>query len=274
MTLPGSTIVANGLRHHVVIEGDGTPVVLLHGFPDTSYVWRHQIDALARAGFRVIAPDLRGMGDSEKPEDVGSYGLSNHIRDVGAIMDTLGIARAHIVGHDWGAGLAWALATFVPERVDRLAVLSVGRWGARRRSLEQLARAWYMFAFQFDEALETFRRDDWAVLRAWAGPHADVEHTIGHLSEPGALRAAVNIYRANATPAFLFADGVALPKVRADTLGIWGAGDPYLTEEQMIASAEDVAGSWRYERIDDAGHWLMLEVPGRITDLLRGFLAG
>ncbi|HEU5440891.1 MAG TPA: alpha/beta hydrolase, partial [Ktedonobacterales bacterium] len=119
-------ITANGLRFFVVDEGAGAPVVLLHGFPDTSYVWRHQISALVGAGFRAIAPDLRGRGKSEWPKRVEDYQLSNIVADVAGIMDALGVERAHIVGHDWGAAVAWLFASLLPQRVDRLVVLSVG----------------------------------------------------------------------------------------------------------------------------------------------------
>src|SRR5438128_92478 len=104
-TLPGSRVEANGLSFHVVDEGAGTPVVLLLGFPDSSYLWRNQIPALVEAGFRVIAPDLRGFGQSDKPQEVESYLLPVLVQDVAGIMDALGVDRAHVVGHDWGSAL-------------------------------------------------------------------------------------------------------------------------------------------------------------------------
>jgi len=120
------TTTVNGLRFFFVDEGHGTPVVLLHGFPDTSFLWRHQIPALVSAGFRVVAPDLRGRGQSDKPERVEDYRLSAIMKDVAGIMDALGIERAHVVGHDWGAPVAWFLAALLPQRVDRLVAISVG----------------------------------------------------------------------------------------------------------------------------------------------------
>jgi len=121
------------------VTGEGHPVLLLHGFPDSGRLWRHQVPALAGAGFQVIVPDLRGYGRSGKPEAVEAYSLPLVAGDVMAVLAELEIARAHVVGHDWGAALAWALASFAPDRVDHLVALSVGnrspsaaRWSSAR----------------------------------------------------------------------------------------------------------------------------------------------
>ena len=112
--------------------------MLLDGFPDYSHLWRHQLPALVAAGPRVIAPDLRGFGDSDKPERVEDYALSRSLRDVVAVLDALEIERAHVVGHDWGAGVAWLVAAFAPKRVERLVAMSVGHQNAlHHRSIEQ-----------------------------------------------------------------------------------------------------------------------------------------
>src|SRR4051812_2748264 len=116
----------DGVELAVRDEGEGTPVLLLHGFPDSSYLWRHQIEALTRANFRCIAPDLRGRGASDRPEGVEPYAIRHSVADAVAILDALPIERAHVVGHDFGALLAWLLATAHPERVDKLVVMSVG----------------------------------------------------------------------------------------------------------------------------------------------------
>ena len=113
-------IEANGLGFEVADEGAGTPVVLLHGFPDTSVMWRHQVAALTAAGFRTIAPDMRGRGRSDRPPEVADYALTKIVGDVIGIMDALGVQKAHVVGHDWGAAVAWGVAMFAPHRVDHL----------------------------------------------------------------------------------------------------------------------------------------------------------
>src|SRR3954466_9468610 len=116
----------DGISLHVAVEGEGTPVVLLHGFPDSWSLWRHQIPALVAAGCHVIAPDLRGFGASDKPQDVAAYRITTSAADIVAILDALQLERAHIVGHDWGAGLAWVVAGMHPERVDHLVALPLG----------------------------------------------------------------------------------------------------------------------------------------------------
>lgn len=269
----GERIERDGVGLNVLIEGEGAPVVLLHGFPDSADLWRNQIPALVERGFRVVAPDLRGFGDSDKPEDVAAYSLTEHLADIGAILDRLGFARAHIVGHDWGAVIGWFIATFMPERVDHLVALSVGRVGTRERRLSDLARLWYMFMFQFDEVEDFLSRDDWTNFRRWAADSPDAEVYVERLAKPGALRAALGIYRANAGPSVLLSAPVDLPKIAVPTLGVWGARDFALSEEQMTASANDVEGPWRYERFDDAGHWIPTETPNRLNDLLVEFLS-
>jgi len=272
-TLPGRRIDANGLSFHVVDEGSGDDaVVLLHGFPDSSYLWRKQIPALTDAGFRVIAPDLRGFGQSDKPPDVGAYVMRTLVQDVSGIMDALGVERAHVVGHDWGASLGWAVASFLPERVHKLVVLTVGHPTAFARAMittSQGLRAWYMFFFRIPGLSEwVISRNDFATFRrGFRSP--DIDREIEALSPPGALTAGLNWYRANVRPS----RRPKLPNVSAPTLGVWGSKDPALTEQQMRGSAAFVDGPFRYERIE-AGHWMMLSRPDQVNALLLDFLQG
>jgi pimeloyl-ACP methyl ester carboxylesterase len=267
-------IPGDGVTMAVLDEGEGQPVVLLHGFPDSSHVWRHQIPALIGAGMRVIAPDLRGFGESDKPDAVEEYAMTRSIADVVAVLDALGIDRAHVVGHDWGAGVAWALAAFVPTRVERLAAMSVGHPNTLRdRSIEQREKAWYQLLFQFTGvAEELLMRDDWKLFRDFSRGDGDQERYIADLSRPGALTAGLNWYRANAPPQRELEPRQPLPAVAAPTLGLWSSGDNYLTEDPMLGSVEHVSGPWRYERIENASHWLQLDAPERINDLLLDFL--
>ena len=121
-----SRVDVDGVGIEYEVTGEGRPVVLLHGFPDSGRLWRHQVPALAGAGFQVIVPDLRGYGRSDKPGEVDAYSIPVLAGDVLAVLADLGIGKAHVVGHDWGAALAWALASFAPGSVDHVAVLSVG----------------------------------------------------------------------------------------------------------------------------------------------------
>ena len=269
-------IEANGLQFYVRDEGSGTPVILLHGFPDTGDLWRKQVPALVQQGFRAIVPDMRGRGRSSKPDAVSDYRLSSIVRDVTGILDALRIERAHVVGHDWGARVAWLVAALAPERVDRLVAISVGAPGAAARpTLEAFQKGWYRLLFLFEGvAEEVIQRDDWYLFRLFLAGAQDTDAYVKTLSEPGALTPALNWYRANLPVQALFGrtGGPQLPMVKADTLGIWSAGDLYLTEEAMTRSEQRVQGRWRYEQLGGS-HWVPIDQPDRLNRLLLEFLS-
>ena len=265
-------INGDGVELSVLDEGEGPAVLLIHGFPDSAGLWRHQIPKLTQAGLRVIAPDLRGFGDSTKPGEIDAFRIAHSVGDMTAILDELGVERARVVGHDWGAGVAWALALMAPDRVERLAALSVGH-PARfsRRTVEQREKSWYMLLFQFPEAEEILRRDDWALMREWMASHPELDAAIERLSQPGALTAGLNWYRANMHPRREL-EPARFPNVGVDVLGIWSSGDKYLLEGGVKESGEFVDGSWRYERIEGASHWMQLDAADEVTELLVEFL--
>jgi pimeloyl-ACP methyl ester carboxylesterase len=268
-----SEITANGLRFYIVDEGQGMPVVLLHGFPDTSHLWRNQIAALVDAGYRAIAPDLRGRGRSERPERVESYRLTNVVADVAAIMDVLGVERAHVVGHDWGAATAWLFASLRPQQVNRLIVASVGHPSTRGKpSIEELQKGWYRLLFLFPGIEATLQQDDWYLMRTLLQSGSDLEQYLQDLSEPGALTAGLNWYRANLAAERLNAPPAQLPSIQAPTMGVFSTGDLYLTEDAMVRSAEFVKGPWRYERIEGVSHWIPANAPEQFNRLMLDFL--
>jgi pimeloyl-ACP methyl ester carboxylesterase len=267
-------VEGNGVELAVRVEGVGPAVLLLHGFPDSSRLWRHQIDALVADGYRAIAPDLRGFGDSDRPEGVDNYSMMHVLGDVTAILDHFGVDRAHVVGHDWGAATAWVVASLVPERVASLTALSVGHPGMiTEASYAQLTRSWYMFMFQFDCAEEWLSRNDWEFARTWFGNNPDIEHYIEDLSRPGALTAALNWYRANLPPHAWMGEPPPLPPITVPTMGIWSSKDVALLEDQMLGSEKFVQGPWRYERVEDVDHWLPTEAPDRVNELLLDFVS-
>jgi pimeloyl-ACP methyl ester carboxylesterase len=268
-------IEANGLNHFVVDQGDGPAVVLLHGFPDSAEMWRRQVPPIVEAGYRVIAPDLRGFGDSDKPEGVDNYTIFNAVADTRTIMESLGLERAHIVGHDYGAGVAWLTASLEPALVDKLAVLSVGHPGTVTRPLfGQMQLSWYTFFFQFEATAEAaLEKDDWSLMRQWLASSPDRDSCLANLQRPGALTAGLSWYRANMRPE-IWGTEIPFPEVTAPTMGIWGERDAFLTESQMTDSVQFCSGEWRYERINGAGHWLMLDEPDEVNALLLDFLAG
>jgi pimeloyl-ACP methyl ester carboxylesterase len=262
----------DGIGIQYEVTGEGQPVVLLHGFPDSGRLWRHQVPALVEAGFQVVVPDLRGYGRSDKPEAVEAYSLVLLAGDVLAVLADLGITRAHLVGHDWGAALAWALASLAPGTVDHLVVMSVGHPATFRRTTQQCEKSWYMLLFQFPGIAERWLSEDaWARFRSW-GRHPDADQVIAELEANGSLTPGLNWYRANVPPESWVAPPLSLPPVQAPTMGVWSTGDVALTEIQMTDSAQNVAGPWRYERLDGPGHWMQLEAPGQVNALLLDFL--
>ena len=264
---------SDGVGINYEITGAGRPVVLLHGFPDSGRLWRNQAPVLADAGFEVIVPDLRGYGASDKPAEVDAYNLLFLAADVGAVLDDAGVARAHIVGHDWGAAIAWLIGAMAPDRVDHLVALSVGHPSTfLADGFEQHEKSWYMLLFQFAGVAERWLSgDDWANFRNWAR-HPDADGVIAELEANGSLTPGLNWYRANVTPETIAGPGLDLPHVQAPTMGVWSTGDPALTEGQMTRSARNVDGSWRYERVEGSGHWMQLESPQPVNELLLDFL--
>ncbi|MFN3959874.1 MAG: alpha/beta fold hydrolase [Parvularculaceae bacterium] len=270
---------ANGLTHFVRDSGDerATPAILLHGFPDSSAVWERLTPLLVAGGYRVIAPDLRGFGETDMPARVADYDIETGAApDVIAILDALKIPRAHLVGHDFGAPVAWRLAALKPERFLSLSALSVGHMRAfLKAGAEQKRRSFYILVHQLRGVCEwLYRRDDWALLRRhWDGAR-DPDETIRLLSRPGRLTAGLNWYRANASLARMLApprEGALGPeRVSLPTLGVWSAGEKYLVEGQMVRSADYVDGPWTYARIEKASHWLQEDAPEELSKLLLG----
>jgi pimeloyl-ACP methyl ester carboxylesterase len=266
-------IEVNGVSLYVEDHGEGTPVLLIHRWPDSARLWRHQIPFLTAHGFRAIAPDMRGFGRSSRPPKVTDYALANAVGDVAGILDTLGIEAAHVVGYDWGAAVAWLTATFIPDRVKKLVVLSVEHPRAPR-TLRQDEMAWYQLFFQFEGIAEaTLQYQDWAWLRRFSRGDGDQERYLQDLSRPGALTASLNWYRANLAPRM---PGTApeLPPVRVPTLGIWSTNDHYLDGERMEKSGAYVEAPWHYEVIEGASHWIPLDAPDRLNALLLDWLHG
>jgi pimeloyl-ACP methyl ester carboxylesterase len=251
-------------------------VLLLHGFPDSHHIWRHQVAALTAAGFRTIAPDQRGYGGSDAPDGVDAYAIPNLAMDAAGVLDGFGIERAAVVGHDWGASVAWLVATIFPDRVERLCTVSVGHPAAffGAGGFEQREKSWYMLFYQAEGiAEEWLSRDGFANLRALAKDPVDFDRNVADMSKPGRLTAALNWYRATTNAAAFAAPPLELPPVSCPTMGVWSGADYALTEVQMTASADHVSGPWRYERIEDVGHDVPVAAPDELNLLLLDFLA-
>lgn len=264
-------IDVGGLALNVVVEGEGPDVLLIHGFPDSHQVWRKQIPALVAAGYRVIAPDLRGYGDSDLPEGEARSKLPKLVADMVAVLDALGAKKVRLVAHDWGAVIGWRLAIEHPQRVERYVAMSVGHPSAYPRGgLAQKLKAYYVLFFQLRGLAEwLLKLADWWLFRFISGRHAELPQWRKEMSRPGRLTAAINLYRANL--------GLVLPRsyphARMPVLGIWSDGDVALSEKQMLLSRDYVDADWRYERVEGASHWLQLDAPERINALLLAYLA-
>jgi epoxide hydrolase 4 len=274
-----------GARLHYVEAGEGPLVVLLHGFPDFWLSWRFQITGLAAAGFRVVAPDMRGYNLSSRPPAVADYDIDLLSADIRELIRERGAERAFLAGHDWGAAVAWTTAAQHPEAVERLAILNVPHprrmlHGLRRP--RQLLKSWYMFFFQLPwlpERLLSAR--NWRAFRYGfehdARPGAftreDIERYVEAWSQPGAVTAMLNYYRAVFRQSPKRAESRIRP-VTAPTLVIWGERDRYLGVELAEPDRADVPNLEGVVRIPDASHWVQHDQPERVTELLADFFKG
>jgi pimeloyl-ACP methyl ester carboxylesterase len=275
------TINTNGISMHYVTQGEGPLLVLLHGFPEFWYSWRHQIPVLAVQGYRVVAPDLRGYNETEKPKR--GYDVPTLLRDIAGLITALGDERAIIVGHDWGGVLAWQFAIDYPQMTEKLIVLNAPHTGAMQRELrswKQLRKSWYIFFFQLpwlpeywlskNNANEIGRMLRGAALQKDAFPRSETEKYQQAMSKPGAIRAALAYYRQ------LMRRGRGRNtyrnlQVEAPTLLIWGEQDIALGIE-LTQGLDPWVPNLRIKRIPDSGHWVQQEQPEKVNAYMVEFL--
>jgi len=288
--LTHETVRPNGVALHCVTAGpeDGDLVVLLHGFPEFWYSWKHQIPALVDAGYRVVAPDLRGYNRSAKPDGVAAYRMTELVADVVGLLDHYGDGQAHLAGHDWGGLLAWQVGIDHPEALDRLVVLNAPHPTKYDRHLRssptQLLKSWYVFYFQLPVLPEIgFRWNDYGVVDSLfedtvvpdALTDEDVERYKSALATPGALTAAINYYRAlgrQRARQYLRGEGVGDQRVDVPTMLVWGERDFALATE-LTEGLDEWVPDLRVERIPDASHWVQFDASDRVNELLVDFLA-
>jgi pimeloyl-ACP methyl ester carboxylesterase len=277
-------VETNGIKLHVVMAGpkDGQPVFLLHGFPEFWYGWRKQIEPLAKAGYRVIVPDQRGYNLSDKPKGVKAYSLDKLVADILGLIDALGYKKVNLIGHDWGAVVAWAFAIWHPERLYKLGILNVPHPAVmmnflRRGDPEQLRRSWYVFAFQIPWLPEYFlRKNDWRnavrVLRGSGKIHTFTNEDITEYkkawSQPGAMTAMLNWYRAIGRHRPKMPDG---SRVKVPTLMMWGMQDIALSH-RMARPSMDYCEDGKLVFFEDATHWVQHDAAEDVTTCLLDFL--
>jgi pimeloyl-ACP methyl ester carboxylesterase len=269
-------------RLHYVEAGEGPLIVLLHGFPEFWYGWRLQIQPLAAAGFRVVAPDLRGYNLSSKPDGVTAYNGDLLAADIRDLIQERGAKSAMLVGHDWGGTVAWTIAMNHPEVVDRLAILNAAHPRKLSQGLHhpgQLRKSWYFFFFDVPELPESVvHANHWHFFRHFlrdahpAYSPEDIEHYIEAWSQPGAATGMINYYRSSVRTSPKRAEA-ALRPIGAPTLVIWGERDHYLGPELAEPDHDDVPNLDRVERLPDASHWVHHDEAERVNQLLTEFFA-
>jgi len=275
-------IMTNGIRMHYVTQGNGPLIVFLHGFPEFWYSWRYQMPFLAERGYTVIAPDLRGYNDTDKPRT--GYDVPTLVGDIAGLIKGLGQEKAVIVGHDWGGALAWAFAMSYPQMTERLIVMNAPHPQAMQRAfrtLKQLRKSWYMFAFQLpwlpenallrNNAYEIGRMLKGAAVQKSAFPNEVLATYQEVMSKPGAMTAALNYYRQ------LFRHPLRSAKnytsIGVPTLLIWGEQDIALGIE-LTYGLEQWVPNIQIKRIPDSGHWVQQEKPELVNTLMAEFLRG
>ena len=290
MTYQQTFIAANGINFHLTQAGpqDGPLVLLLHGFPEYWYGWRRQIQALAQAGYRVWAPDQRGYNLSDKPAGVGAYDLDELARDAVALIQAAGRERCFLVGHDWGAAVAWHVATRSPQFVEKLAVLNVPHpavmAAALRGSLRQLLKSWYILFFQIPALPEwLMSRKDYQGLRwmllASGKPAtftpADLDEYVKAWSQSEALTAMINWYRAIFRSGLRNSGSAGEPagiRIQPPVLLLWGAQDIALGRE-LAQPSIDLCQEGRLLFFEEATHWLQHDESEQVNQLLLNFFS-
>jgi len=267
---------------HYVEAGEGPLVVLLHGFPEFWYGWRLQIKALAAAGFRVVAPDMRGYNLSSRPEGVDDYDIEKLAGDVRDLVHERGAESALLAGHDWGGSVAWATAMEHPEVVDRLAILNAAHPRKLSQGLhhpDQLRKSWYFFFFALPDVPDAIvHANNWHFFRHFlhdarpAYTTEEMDRYIEAWSQPGAASGMINYYRSSVRTPAKKAEAAIHP-IKAPTLVIWGQRDAYLGQELAEPEHDDVPNLERVERLPDASHWVHHDAADRVNQLLTGFFA-
>ncbi|HEX7945072.1 MAG TPA: alpha/beta hydrolase [Phenylobacterium sp.] len=280
------TVEANGFRFAVDEAGEGDHLALcLHGFPESRFSWRYQLPLLAEMGYRAWAPDLRGYGETEpKPKAVADYLIDRLMEDVAALIDASGAKKVTLIGHDWGAGLAWAFAANAVRPLERLVIMNVPHPAVmnehlRRGNWAQLRRSWYMFFFQLPDLPEAAMtaNDARAIRQAFHGMAVDKTHFTPDVLDryakdaqrPGAMKGMINWYRAA-----LQIGGKMRgpwPVIEPPTLIVWGEEDAALGVE-LLDGTEAYVRDLKIERLPGVSHWVQQEAPEKVNAILKAWL--
>ncbi|HVW43538.1 MAG TPA: alpha/beta hydrolase [Amycolatopsis sp.] len=252
---------------------DGRPVLLLHGFPEAAICWEHQVAVLGHRGYRAVAPDQRGYSPGVRPEAVAEYGIASLVGDVLAMADELGWSRFDLVGHDMGANVGWWTASEHGDRVRTLVAVSTPHPGALAHALrtdeEQQMRSQYLRDWRersTEKRMLAANADALRRMFEWKVPHGHVNDYVQRLSEPGALTAALNWYRAGRSAS-------VIDKVDVPTLYVWSTEDVAVGSVAAFETERWVTGVYTFQMLEDVTHWVPEEVPEMLTSLLLEHLA-
>ncbi|MBF2066133.1 MAG: alpha/beta hydrolase [Calothrix sp. C42_A2020_038] len=274
-------IITNGVRLHYVTEGEGPLMVMLHGFPEFWYSWRYQIPEFA-PDYKVVALDLRGYNDSDKPKAQSAYAMDELVKDIEGVVKGLGYEKCILVGHDWGGAIAWNFAYTYPVMVEKLIVLNLPhpvKFVEGLRTPQQLQRSWYIFFFQIPFLPELLiQSNDYQLIEtAFKGmavdksafTQADIEAYKDAAAKRGALTAMVNYYRNIFQPQFFNPNQSVL---EVPTLMIWGENDTALGKE-LTYGTEAYVRDFQIKYIPNCSHWVQQEQPHLVNQYIRNFLA-
>jgi pimeloyl-ACP methyl ester carboxylesterase len=281
------TVEANRLRFVIDECGTGDDVALcLHGFPESRYSWRHQLPLLAGLGWRAVAPDLRGYGDSSRPAEKSAYRIEHLVADAATLFDALGARRRLLIAHDWGALVAWAFAIEKARPLDGLVIMNVPHpaiyQAAMRRGLSQWRKSWYVFFFQIPGLPERAltRNGAEAIGKAFSGmavdksrfPPAVLDHYRQNALKPGAMTAMINYYRANVSTLGRYGPGKTA-MIETPTLMIWGEEDAALGIE-LTEGYGPYVRDFTLQRLPGVSHWVQQEAPEAVNARLEAWLKG
>lgn len=292
MDITSQYITANNIKLHVVTAGDekGEPVILLHGFPEFWYGWRNQISFLVEHGYRVIVPDQRGYNLSEKPKSLDDYRIRTLAADINALIDHFGYEKVNLIGHDWGGGVAWFVATIYPQQLKKLVILntpypSIMLREFHQRNFAQLKKSWYMFFFQIPwlpEALMSIGGYDGLAQAMYKSGKSDtfsdddMEKYKEAWLKPGAMTAMLNWYRAAAqrrSSRSMGSGNRELPRITVPTLMLWGEKDIAL-EKSLAEESIKLCENGKIVFFPDATHWVQHDESDAVNQHIHAFLQG
>lgn len=272
----------NGIQLHYVTQGEGPLMLFLHGFPEFWYSWRHQIREFSK-DYKVVAVDLRGYNDSDKPKEKSAYALSELIKDVEGVIRALGYEQCILVGHDWGGAISWSLAYAYPDMLSKLIVLNLphpAKFAAGLRTTQQLFKSWYIALFQLSKLPEILlSASHYAAIRAVfqgqaVNPDAftekDLDAFVAAAAKPGALTSMLNYYRNLFQPDSLLLQTWDVLKI--PTLMIWGEEDVALGKE-LTYGTEEFVSDFRIRYLSQCSHWVQQDQPQIVNQYIREFLS-